>query len=248
MKKMVLYGAFSGCLLLLSSCLGDPATSLTLTNQTGVVGLKPFKVVYVKGGQVVSSDDFQKAPVDEGECILFDYAIDPSAPENTEGAEAYKSATIYENTITEVFQWPVLNALGDTVVPVKNELTLSLVQQRYSYIKGKLFLFTEMNGHKPAQLDSFSLSYNLGQSLNNRNEYDLYLRTIQLKGDTVAGKSMVIPCAFDLEDFIAKAKTSQEGNVDVVRFRINYVSGFNKDTTARVWASSEVVTVDRPIK
>lgn len=248
MRKTVLYGALAFCSFMLSSCLGDPATSLTLVNQAGVVGLKPLKVIYVKGGDVISSEDFQKEPIDEGDCILFDYAIDPSISANADGAVAYKTATIYANTITQVDQWPLFNTLGDTVTPVKKELTLSLVQSRYAYIRGQLFLFTEMGNHKPAQQDSFSLSYNPGQLLGTDKTYDFYLRMIQSKtdADSVVGKSMIIPCAFDIQEFIKNAKITQKDNKDVVSFRINYVTSFDKDTTTVTWKGSEVFTVDLP--
>ena len=131
MKRSVIYSVLAICLLMLSSCLGDPATSLTLANQAGVIGLQPRKVVYVKGGDVLSSEDFQKANVDDGECILFDYAIDMGLGDVTEDGITFKTATIYENTITEVDQWPMFNNLGDTTKPADNELTLSLLQSRY---------------------------------------------------------------------------------------------------------------------
>ena len=67
------------CLLAFSSCLGDTATQLTMANQTGVVTTElpsAGKAVYVKGGGVISSEDFQTANVAEGQCILFDYSSD----------------------------------------------------------------------------------------------------------------------------------------------------------------------------
>ncbi|RHJ77905.1 hypothetical protein [Parabacteroides sp. AM08-6] len=245
MKRSVIYSVLAICLLMLSSCLGDPATSLTLANQAGVIGLQPRKVVYVKGGDVLSSEDFQKANVDDGECILFDYAIDMGLGDVTEDGITFKTATIYENTITEVDQWPMFNNLGDTTKPADNELTLSLLQSRYAYIRGKLFLFTEMSNHKPAQLDSFALSYNPAQSIGDEKIYDFYLRTICLEDDTLSGRSMIIPCAFDIQNFVDAANVSQEDGTDVIRFRINYVSGFDKDTTKCMWKSSDVIKIEK---
>ena len=37
MRKTVLYGVLAFCLVVLNSCLGDPATQLTMANQAGVV-------------------------------------------------------------------------------------------------------------------------------------------------------------------------------------------------------------------
>ena len=74
MRKTVLYGVLAFCLVVLNSCLGDPATQLTMANQAGVVvtGYGPGKAIYTKGDVVVSSEDFQNANVENGECILFD--------------------------------------------------------------------------------------------------------------------------------------------------------------------------------
>ena len=73
MRKTVLYGVLAFCLVVLNSCLGDPATQLTMANQAGVVvtGYGPGKAIYTKGDVVVSSEDFQNANVENGECILF---------------------------------------------------------------------------------------------------------------------------------------------------------------------------------
>ena len=109
MRKTVLYGIWAFCLVMLSSCLGDPATQLTMANQAGVVvtGYGPGKAVYTKGDVVVSSDDFQKANVENGECILFDYSIDYGTANNMGAGTdtSYIEAVIYENTISEVRRW-----------------------------------------------------------------------------------------------------------------------------------------------
>lgn len=247
MRKTVLYGVFAFCLLLMSSCLGDPATNFTISNAAGVVridGGKLDKKVYVKGGQVVSSDDFQKANVENNECILFDYSIDYSSGENTgKGDSAVMTATIYENTIKEVNQWVLFNTLTDTSIVVPKELTLSTLQKRFDYIQGRLFLFAEMSNHKTNQLDSFSLSYNPNEVLGADRVYNLYLRTILQETDTTAGKSMIIPCAFDIQSLVNSA-SGQGGDTKEVNFRINYVTGFQKDTTACVFTASDVFTIN----
>lgn len=249
MEKKVLYGIVAFGLSMLSSCLGDPATSLTLANQAGVVGTEPLKVVYVKGGDIVSSEDFQKANVDDGECILLDYSIDMGLAGITDNGITYKAATIYQNTIKEVPQWPLSNQLTDTVTPVKNEQSLSTVQARSAFIQGKLFLFTEMSDHGPSQVDSFALSYDPAQKLGDQKIYDLYLQMIKIKPDTLPGKSMTVPCAFDLQEFVRNAATTQEGGVEQIKFRINYASGFNKDTTEYTgWKSTDPYTIERQVK
>ena len=36
-KNSIIYGVLAFCLVVLNSCLGDPATQLTMANQAGVV-------------------------------------------------------------------------------------------------------------------------------------------------------------------------------------------------------------------
>ena len=52
-EKQLLYGVLAFCLVVLNSCLGDPATQLTMANQAGVVvtGYGPGKAIYTKGGR-----------------------------------------------------------------------------------------------------------------------------------------------------------------------------------------------------
>ena len=245
MKKGVLYGVWVFWLLMLSSCLGDPATQLTMTNQAGVVvtGYGPGKAVYTKGDMVVSSADFQKANVENGECILFDYSIDYGSM-NSMGVgtdTSYIEAVIYENTIYEVDRWNFYDTLTDTSVVVKNEQLLSSLQARSAYIRGNLFLFAEMSDHPVGQLDSFSLSYDPDRILDDDRIYNLYLRTIRMKADTVRGESMIIPCAFNIEALVDEAK---KDNASELKFRVNYAASFGKDSVSINWKSSDIYTID----
>ena len=246
MRKTVLYGVWVFCLVVLSSCLGDPATQLTMANQVGVVvtGYGPGKAIYTKGNVVVSSEDFQNANVEDGECILFDYSIDYGTANNMGAGTdtSYIEAVIYENTISEVNRWNFFNTLTDTSVVEKNELLLSSLQARSAYIRGNLFLFTEMSNHPANQVDSFSLSYNPDKLLGDDKIYSLYLRTIMIESDTTKGQSMIIPCAFNIEDLV---KDAEKNNLDELKFRINYASAFGKDSLSIVWkSSSDVFTID----
>ena len=245
MRKTVLYGVFAFCLVVLSACLGDPATQLTMANQAGVVvtGYGPGKAIYTKGDVVVSSEDFQNANVEDGECILFDYSVDYGGASNMgAGTDApYTEAVIYENTISEANRWNFYDTLTDTSVVAKDELLLSSLQARSAYIKGHLFLFTEMSNHPTNQVDSFSLSYDSDKLLGEDNIYSLYLRTIRIKADTTMGKSMIIPCAFDIEELVKRAEQNQS---DELKFRINYAYSFGKDSASINWKSSDVFTID----
>ena len=246
MGKKGLYGIVALCLLMFSSCLGDPATSLTMANQAGVVvtNVGPGKVIYVKGGEAVTSDSFQNANVEDGDCILFDYSIDYGATENVDGGSAvgYMTATIYENTITEVGHWNIFSTLTDTANVKANELTLSSLQARSAYIQGNLFLFTEIKNHDANQKDSFALSYDPLQRLGVDQVYSLYLRTFSLEEQSQTNQTMIVPCAFDIEDFINAV--SEKNGTDEIKFRINYASAFGKDSLSVVWKSSDIFTIN----
>ena len=101
-----------------------------------------------------------------------------------------------------------------------------------------------MSGHKTAQEDSFALSYNPDQVLNGDQVYSLYLRAIKTAegGEEDNGQSMIIPCAFNIQDFVKKV--TGENNTDEVKFRVNYASAFGKDSASIVWKSSDVFTIN----
>lgn len=237
------------CLLAFSSCLGDTATQLTMANQTGVVTTElpsAGKAVYVKGGGVISSEDFQTANVAEGQCILFDYSIDYGAAENADGGASlgYMTATIYDNTITTVDRWPLHSVLSDTSRALPSEQLLSDLQARTAYIRGMLFLFTEIADHPTVQQDSFSLSYNARQAVGSDGVYDLYLRSVKTMAapDSVRGESMIIPCAFSIGSFVDSV--AQANGTDEVSFRVNYAASFGLDSLSVNFDATDVLTVN----
>lgn len=249
MRKIALYGICTAGLIWLTSCLGDPATSLTMALQPTVVQLEPTKVLCVKGGDMISSADFEKKSVADGECFLVDYSIDMSAAENADGGKANGYYTAVIGPYTTVNRWPLHTTLTDTLHVQPNELAVSSLYDRRAYIKGEFFLFMDLAGHLENQVDSFALSYNPEQAFTGDiRVYDLYLRVVKLKeGNENTGATLFTANAFHLEDFVnevsAKETPDQEGN-KTVNFRINYVSGFNSDTTQCLWGRSNVFTID----
>lgn len=245
MKKISLFCLFSIALMLLSSCLGDSATSFTMSNAAGVVDYTEggVKLIHVKGGEAVSSKEFQQVQIDDGTCILFDYSIDYGSGDNVDkGKEkGYMTATIYENTIWEVPQFPMAGQLVDTTAVLDREMSVYGMQERFAYIEGKLFLYLELTNHTAMQVDSFSLSYNPAQQLDKENVYDLYLRAINKeKNEGDESRNMLVPCSFDIKDFVDQSIKDK-----TVKFRVNYVSGFNSDTTACKWKATEIFTIDQ---
>lgn len=247
-NKMSYAGGMLFCLLAFSSCLGDTATQLTMANQTGVVTTElpsAGKAVYVKGGGVISSEDFQTANVAEGQCILFDYSIDYGAAENADGGASlgYMTATIYDNTITTVDRWPLQSVLSDTSRTLPGELVLSNLQARTAYIRGMLFLFAEIANHPTVQQDSFVLSYNAQQPVGADGVHELYLRAIRTVAapDSVRGERMIIPCAFSIGSFVDSV--ARANRADEVSFRINYAASFGLDSLRVNFDPTDILTV-----
>ncbi len=248
MKKIFFNSIWVFGLLVLASCLGDPATNVTLSNAAGVVkigGGKQEKVIHVKGGQIISSDDFQKAEVEDGECILLDYSIDYGAGENANGGaqNGYLTATIYTQRMTKVDKWKLSAALSDTVSVQTNEQTISSLQTRCAFIEGNLFLFTQIANHTENQVDSFSLSFNPNQVSGSERIYELYLRSIVKTQENAKGSAMIIPGAFDIQELVKKAGGTVS-NPQEIKFRVHYVSGFAKDSTQCIWQTSDIFTIN----
>lgn len=230
----------------LTSCLGDGGGNLTLSSQPGVVEIEPTKVIYMKGNVVITSEELQKESLDNGECVLVDYTVDFTTAENSNsGTPLVYTAVI--KPITHVNNWPLFDMLTDTVKPITNEFLISTIQQKFGYIRGQFFLFAEASGHTTSQVDTFALSYNPMQKVEPDKDgnliYDLYLRAA-VKEDTGSGtgNSMILPNAFNIESFVNKV--GQNGNAEV-KFRINYVSSFNKDSTGVFWKPSEPFTIPK---
>lgn len=253
MRTIGLYSLFAASVAF-TSCLGDGSTGLTMVNQPGVVQLDPTKVVCIKGGDMISSADFQKSNYEDGDCLLLDYSIDFGAGENSNkgGANGFYTAEIFTQSIIEVNNWPLYNTLTDTTKILDDELIVSAVQGRCAYIKGQFFMFTDFTDHPVNQVDSFSLSYNPKQEITAEGKdrvYELYLRVVKKGTGSGEASSLLIPNAFHIEDFVKEAKKTENAlGLEVLNFKVNYTSGFNKDTTECVWKASNLFTIPIPVK
>jgi hypothetical protein len=229
----------------MTSCLGDPATNFTINNAAGVIGTNSSgnKVIYVKGGDAISSEDFQSTSMANGDCVLFDYAIDMASNENINNGEAngYLTATIYTNTMSDVSKWETSSVLTDTAKVIPCEQTISTIQTRTAYIQDNLFIFTEMSKHSSASVDSFSLSFNPAQKLGDDNVYNLYLRSVSLDTTIVGTSTMIVPVAFDIKSLVNSSAAHTTDN-EALKFRINYLSSIGKDSTC-VWKKTDVFTL-----
>lgn len=242
MRKIDLFGIFTAGLLL-TSCLGDGNTGLTLASQPGVVEVEPTKVIYMKGNVVITSDDLQKENLSNGECVLVDYSVDFGSSGSSGDSEQPIVAVI--KPIIPVDNWPLTNVLTDTVLPINQEFLISTLQKKCAYIKGQFFLFAEASGHTTTQVDTFALSYNPAQNIvpdkDGKRIYDFYLRAaVKDNAGTGTGSSMILPNAFNIEHFVDSVGNKGE---EPVYFRVNYASSFNKDTTQVYWKASDTFTI-----
>ncbi|MEG1545149.1 MAG: hypothetical protein RR382_11620, partial [Tannerellaceae bacterium] len=135
------------------------------------------------------------------------------------------------------------------------EKTIAGINQRNSYILGRFFLFSEHQIDSTKVTASFDLSYDPKQkvSVNDKGQrvYNLFLRVLmkQESGGSLKPGRLIIPNAFAIQKFVetAGAVEKQAGGENLY-FCINYVKGFNRDTTAVTWASSDVFTLTLPNK
>jgi hypothetical protein len=231
MKNYGLFGVLF--LLLLSmgvSCLGDSGQKIFMGNYPGVVVKRNDSVkIHLKGGDVLYSSRIS-ADVDDGECVLIDFALDYGLPENSDSGRVKGFLTADISNVTPVPAHELQAVWTDTSTVLPYEQTLASVQQRNAFNLNRFFLFTE---HRSDTLPlRFELSYDPGQVRTDR-VYDLFLRLTKEMESPAVTQPKTQYNAFDLSG-LSRRET------DSLLFRINYVSGFNKDSTQISWGATPV--------
>lgn len=259
MKKRELYSIFIVCLLMLSSCLGDTNTRITMGQQEAVYQVRPSKGFYIKDGRFLYGSDLS-VNGDGGDCFLIEYSFDSSAPELQESDSL--QIELIGNPVS-VPLWPLDNQWTDTTKVLKNEVLTESFQRRNTYIRGRLFLWSN-HTETEAEQDSFMLSYNPANLYTTQDDgqriYNLYFRVIKQVTDTGEGDSgeegdnaatgnekkvkVLSLNAFNIQNFFDKAKTiEQEKGGQLVNIAVNYASAYNKDTTACLWDVTEPIQI-----
>ncbi|MDR2118378.1 MAG: hypothetical protein LBP25_02420 [Tannerellaceae bacterium] len=231
MKKYSVCGVlFPLILSFVTSCLGDGGQTISLGNYPGVVVKRNDSVkIHLRGNDVVYSP--QTSGVDDGDCVIIDFTLDYGKPENSDSGMAKGFLTVDISSLIPVQSWPAQSVLTDTSVVLPGEHTVSSIQQRSAFILNRFFLYTEHRSDDMSPL-RFELSYDPNQAVSDRT-YELFLRVSKSTEAPPAAQMQVQCNAFDLVD-LSRRET------DSLIFRINYVQGFNKDSTQMTWGSSPV--------
>lgn len=259
MKKRELYSLFTVCLLMLSSCLGDTNTRITMGEQEAVYQVRPTKGFYIKDGRFLYGSDLS-VNGDGGDCFLIEYSFDSSSPQLQESDSLKIELTA--NPVS-VPLWPLDNQWTDTTKVLQNEVLTESFLGRSIYIRGRLFLWSN-HTETEAQQDSFMLSYNPANLYimqeDGQRIYNLYFRVIKQVTDTGEGDTgeegdnettdnekkvkMLNLNAFDIQEFFDKAKTiEQQKGGQLVNIAINYAFAYNKDTTACLWNVTKPISI-----
>lgn len=250
MKKNELYGILAICMLLLSSCLGDTNTRITVGEQEAVYQSRPHQGFYVNGGRFLYGSGVA-ANGDTGDCFLIEYSFDSSDPALL-GSDSLSVELEYQPIGVPL--WPSDSRLTDTTRVLADEVLTESLLGRKAYISGRLFLWSKHREAESRQ-DSFMLSYdpeNRYTLEEGKRVYNLYLRVVgetmdsgeEAEGENAKEQEVTRVNAFNIEDFFAKAKEMEAGKGEnEVAIAINYASSFNKDTTVCLWSRTEPMVI-----
>lgn len=245
MEKRVICGLLASIGALMTACMGDGSNSINY-HRVGVIRENPMRCIYTtddKGNiYVVSSADFeQRTELKDGDCCEVDFKTNFK----DELASGVYDADIFNYDSVAV--WPMRQTLTDTSKTLVKERVVSLNIAKSIYLEGRFFLQTQHAIHQADQKDIFDLSYNPEQKVevdeDGNRIYNLYLRVSQ-EGGTGDSISWIKTTAFTIDDFLDKAKAAEsaEGK-NTVNIKINYVTGFNEDSTACEWGATEMFTL-----
>jgi hypothetical protein len=212
------------------SCLGDSGQKIAMGNYPGVVMKRNDSIkIHLKGNDVVYSSRIN-ATLEDGDCVIIDFSLDYGLPENSDSGRTKGFYTVDISAITPVPGQSMRSLLTDTSGVLPNEHTIASVQQRNAFILNRFFLFTE---HRADTLPLyFDLSCNPEQIATD-GVYDLFLRVTKNIESSAAAQPAIQYNAFDLTDLSNRAN-------DSLRFRINYVQSFNRDSTQINWGVTPV--------
>lgn len=245
MKNKELYSIFIVCLLMMSSCLWDTNTQITVGEQEAVYQTRPTQGFFVEGGRFLYGTNLGVSG-NNGDCFLIQYSFDSAAPE-LQNSDSL-SIELIENPVP-VDLWPVDKNWTDTTVVLKDEMLTKAITGRDFYIRGRLFLWSTHTVVEN-QKDSFMISYNpenLYTQEDGKRIYNLYLRAIARievgEGEELPkGQQLNLVNAFSVEEFynMVSALEEEKGS-NTFSIAINYASAFNKDTTACIWDRTEPI-------
>lgn len=242
MKKCALFCIFTMlAVTIITSCMGESGQIVSMANQPGVV-IKTPDSTKIQTRDITLYSDRYTASADDGDCFILQYNIDFGLFANADTGRRTGLYTVEILNMEAVPMPDLETTLVDTATVFTNEQTISL-QKRYSIIRNRLFLYTQINPDTVLPVNTFSLSYTTeaapATSDGNKKIYDLFLRSTKepSNGTTIDLSKKIYLNAFNIYDLLSK-----KGSDDTLFFRINYVNSFNKDSTAITHWSSELFT------
>ena len=222
MRKKDLYWVFAVCLIMLSSCLGDSTTRITVGLQEAVYQVRPSRGLVLRDGRLIYSSSINSLRADAGDCFLVEYSFDSASPELQNS----------DSLSVELLGTPAEVPLWTSEGTVKSD-TLLTDEQYISTIGSRT-------------VDSFVMHYdtvNWYTTADGFRTYNLYLRAIRKSEIPADADSVKVPHteAFDIERFFNKAlEMETANNAEKLTIAINYVAKPNKDTTAVEWSVLEL--------
>ena len=111
-----------------SSCMGESGEWETYGSQVGVVHLIPEKVIQLRSGNQITSDDFQNQDVAEDDCCLVDFQINHSAQERAEEGIYQVNIVNYQ----QVPDWPLKNFPNTENIIARKEIPFGCLMTRIS--------------------------------------------------------------------------------------------------------------------
>lgn len=245
MKKLKSLGVVAAATILLTSCL-DGNNEQTFTS----FGVVEFSM---EAGMVAYTDDYtpiyspQFKDLKENDCIYFTGTLNRDDPAN-DGSKKYLTVS---NAV-------VLNRLDnkgyfesrvDTAIIKPNEIAALdaglLYATQYSYtVKNFLFLGSSHEKVATDQDNTYYLQYDPSQepqTVDGKRVYDFFLRVV--KNSDGKGITGTNPFNYAFNTYgnlkTLESKETAAGN-ETLNIRINYIKGFNEDSTAATWGKSQV--------
>ncbi len=240
MKKLVFGGFFAACVMLLASCL-DGGNNERTDIEIGIVDYykSPGKVLLrVNEGDsydsYLYSPQMQNSGYEPGDIIYFQYHINFDSDENV-AAQTNGYWTVTINQSLAATKYDNIPYLTDTATILSNEIPISELRAD-KYIQD-YFVLTSFHGEVMTdQKRRYQLSYDANQEViteNDKRIYNLFMRAVETDKGKAPTSNQASLIAFNFESFLRNAIIAEknEGKKEV-NIRINYITSFNKDTTA----------------
>ncbi|GHT34056.1 hypothetical protein AGMMS49574_20860 [Bacteroidia bacterium] len=260
MKRLVLGGLLTACVLVLPSCLGDGGSNTrTLSNIPGVVrfDLKSMKTL-VDAAEALPlglySPDVEARGFDNGDCVLISFSVDFNSAENV-NAQTTGYLNIALSSILPVDQFPCDAHMRDTSVLLDNKTEQAISYAIDSYlgyrlVNDKLFLFSDID-QLTDQKNNWILYYDpkleAEKDGQGKRIYSLFLRAqIRVEG-TKPNNPYAVPNAFNAGYFFEQVNAKElSAGSKIAYIKINHINKITRteqDTTF-TWTSSELIPIN----